>query len=321
MGQHPRHHRTSNLMALPVLRIGTRGSPLALAQTEAVREALARCDADLAAPAALEVVVITTSGDRILDRALADLGGKGLFTKEIDDALLAGSIDLAVHSVKDLPTRMPDGIRFVCTLPREDPRDALIAPAHGELARLPAGAVVGTASLRRQAQILHRRPDLRVLTLRGNVQTRLRKLAAGDVDATLLALAGLKRLGMADAATALMSDDEMLPAVGQGAIGITCRADDTATLLRLDEFNDRRTFTAVDAERAMLAALDGSCRTPIAGLATVAGDDDLHLRGQVARPDGSRVIEAERRGSGSDAAMLGDDLGAELRRRAGPGFF
>lgn len=309
-------------MALPALRIGTRGSPLALAQTEAVRAALARCDPELAAPAAVAVVVITTSGDRILDRALADVGGKGLFTKEIDDALLAGTIDLAVHSVKDLPTRMPGGIRFVCTLPREDPRDALIAPAHGDLSRVPPGAVVGTASLRRQAQILHRRPDLKVVTFRGNVQTRLRKLVAGDVDATLLALAGLKRLGMADAATAVMSDDDMLPAVGQGAIGITCRADDTPTLLRLAELNHPPTFTTVDAERAMLAALDGSCRTPIAGLATLGGDggDDLHLRGLVARPDGSCVIEAERRGSGHEAAALGDELGAELRRRAGPGF-
>ncbi|MCW5699544.1 MAG: hydroxymethylbilane synthase [Rhodospirillales bacterium] len=308
-------------MILPVLRIGTRGSPLALAQTEMVRAALVKLFPDWALPGAIEVVVITTSGDKILDRPLADIGGKGLFTKEIDAALLDGKIDLAVHSVKDLPTRLPDGIRFVATLPREDPRDAYISPRFNALAKMPAGAVIGTASLRRQAQVLYRRPDLSVVSFRGNVQTRLRKLAAGEVDATLLAMAGLKRLGMAETATDIIAEEDMLPAVGQGAVGITCRTDDDRTSRRLLEITDETTMTCVAAERSLLQALDGSCRTPIAGLAKLGADHVLSVRGLVARPDGREVVKGDRSGDPEDASALGFDLGMELRRQAGSNFF
>ncbi len=297
----------------PALRIGTRGSPLALAQAREVRDRLAVAEA--------EIVVIKTSGDRIQDRALAEVGGKGLFTKEIDEALLAARIDLAVHSVKDLPTRLPDNVDLACLLPREDPRDAFISEKAGSLAGLAAGSVVGTAALRRRAQILHRRPDLRVAVLRGNVQTRLRKLAEGVIDATLLALAGLRRLGMADVVTAVIETDELLPAVGQGAIGVTCRADDGAMADLLARFDDAETRARVSAERAMLEVLDGSCRTPIAGHAEVDAEGALFLRALVARPDGSELIDTSRRGTIAEAEAMGRDAGDELRRRAGPGFF
>lgn len=303
---------------LPI-RIGTRASPLALAQTEAVRRLLIRHQPDLAAAGAIEVVPIRTSGDRVQDRTLADLGGKGLFTRELDDAMLAGAIDLAVHSVKDVPTWLPEGIILAAFLPREDPRDALISRDAPSLAALPAGSVVGTASLRRQAQVIWRRPDLRVIPFRGNVETRLAKLAAGEADATLLALAGLRRLGLADRATAVLAADEMLPAVGQGAIGITCRATDKANCELLAGIDDARTGHAVAAERAMLAVLDGSCRTPIGGLAETECDGGLWLRGLVARPDGGALVAGERRGTVADALRLGAELGEELRTRAGPG--
>jgi hydroxymethylbilane synthase len=303
------------------LRLGTRGSRLALAQAETARLRLK----DLAPPTAgtetIEIVVIRTTGDRVLDRPLAEIGGKGLFTKEIDEALLAGRIDLAVHSVKDLPTWLPDGIVLACVLPRGDPRDALIATAGKRLEDLPPGTTVGTASLRRQAQLLHHRPDLKVVPLRGNVETRLNTVKRGTLGATLLAAAGLDRLGLGDRASARLAPEAMLPAVGQAAIGITCRRDDERLRSLLGLANDAATAAAVAAERAMLAVLDGSCRTPIAGLARTGAPQRLDLEGLVARPDGTKVIAAARSGAAGDAERIGEDLGVELKRRAGAGFF
>ena len=303
-----------------LLKIGTRGSPLALAQAHEVAERLAAAHGDLASPGAIETVVIRTTGDRVQDRPLAEIGGKGLFTKEIDEALLSGAIDLAVHSMKDVPTWLPDGISFPCLLPREDPRDALFANGHGRIADLPSGAVVGTAALRRQAQILALRPDLKVVPIRGNVETRLRKLAEGQVHATLLAVAGLRRLAMADRITATLSADEMLPAVAQGAIGIACRSDDSAVRARLQPIHCAETATCVAAERALLTALDGSCRTPIAALATLDGEGGLALDALIARPDGSEVLRARREGGRETAEEMGRDAGTELKSRSGPGF-
>ncbi len=308
-------------MASPLLRIGTRGSPLALAQAGEVARRLSDAFPELGVAGAIETVIIKTSGDTFLDRTLADIGGKGLFTKEIDEALLAGRIDLAVHSMKDLPTWLPEGIALACMLPREDPRDAWIGRPGSTLDGLAPGSVVGTASLRRMAQVLHRRPDLRVVPLRGNVQTRLAKVDAGEVDATLLAMAGLNRLGMAQVAAAVMQTDEMLPAVAQGAIGLACRTADNSVNARLRALDHPATTTAVTVERAMLEALDGSCRTPIAALARFAADGSLALAGLVARPDGSEVLRVSRAGSPRDARALGWDAGMELRGRAGPGFF
>ena len=307
------------MASTPLLRIGTRGSRLALVQTRQVQDLLAAADPALAAPGAVEVVTVRTTGDVVQDRALADIGGKGLFTREIDEAMLAGRIDLAVHSVKDVPTWLPDGIDLACILEREDPRDALICRGAKRLAELPAGGALGTASLRRQAQVLHRRPDLKVSVLRGNVETRLKKIADGVFDATLLAVAGLKRLGLADAAAAL-DPDEMLPAVGQGAIGVTCRSGDTRAAHWLGLLHHGESAARIAAERALLAVLDGSCRTPIAALAVISPAKQLSLRGLLARPDGSAVLTVERQGPMADAVRLGRDAGAELRRRAGPGF-
>jgi hydroxymethylbilane synthase len=301
------------------LRIATRGSALALAQTNEVRRRLAAAHAELAAPDAVEILPMRTTGDRT-PGSLAQAGGKGLFTKEIEDALLDRRADIAVHSMKDMPTVLPPGLAIAALLPREDPRDALIA-AHGRrIVEIPHGTVVGTASLRRKAILLHRRPDLRVVPLRGNVETRLTRVAEGAVGATFLAIAGLKRLGLADRATAILDPDEMLPAVCQGAIGIECRGDDAATRALLAALDDRATAICAAAERAFLAALDGSCRTPIAGLAVLA-DDEVHLRGLIVRPDGTQALSVERRGPVSDAAALGADAGAELRTRAPAGFF
>ena len=308
------------MASTPLLRIGTRGSRLALVQTRLVQDLLTAADPTLAAPGAIEIVVVKTTGDAVQDRALADIGGKGLFTKEIDEAMLDGRIDIAVHSVKDVPTWLPDGIELACILKREDPRDALICQRATRLADLPAGAVVGTASLRRQAQVLSRRPDLEVRLLRGNVETRLKKIADGAVDATLLAIAGLKRLGLAGAATAVIEPDEMLPAVGQGAIGITCRTGDGRAARWLAAIHDAESAACIIAERALLDVLDGSCRTPIAALAVISESKHLVLRSLLARPDGSVVLTAGREGSPDDAARLGRDAGAELRTRGGPGF-
>ena len=308
------------MTSAPALRIGTRGSPLALAQTEETRARLAAAHPELSPDGAIEIVVISTTGDRELNRPLAEIGGKGLFTKEIDEAMLADDIDIAVNSMKDVPTWLPDGIILPCMLPREDPRDAFISPNAADIEGLKQGAIVGTSSLRRQAQILHRRPDLKVVSLRGNVQTRLKKLEAGKVDATFLALAGLNRLGMANAATSVVPVDVCLPAVGQGAIGITCRENDARTQEILEPLNDSATLTCVTAERAMLEVLDGSCRTPIGGLAELNAEG-FTLRCLVARTDGSEVLETSRKGDARDAVSLGKDAGEELLRRAGPGYF
>jgi hydroxymethylbilane synthase len=302
----------------PVLRIGSRGSPLALAQAREVQRALAAASA--IAPAQIAIKVIRTTGDMVQDRPLAEAGGKGLFTKEIEQALLSGTIDMAVHSSKDMPTALPPGLVLSAFLPREDPRDAFISHKAQSLAELPAGAVVGTASLRRQAMLKRLRGDLAVVAMRGNVETRLRKLASGDVDATLLAVAGLKRLGLIAKATALLDVDEFLPAVGQGAIGIETRADDATTGALVSKINHADTATALAAERAFLAVLDGSCRTPIAGHARIK-DGGVRFRGMILRPDGGAAFEASREGRRDDAAALGADAGRELRRRAGADFF
>jgi hydroxymethylbilane synthase len=304
--------------ASPVLRIGSRGSPLALVQA---REVLRRLSSTCGVPAErIEIKVIRTSGDAIQDRPLAEAGGKGLFTKEIEEALLAGAIDLAVHSSKDMPTVLPPGLVLSAFLPREDARDAFISRAAKTLRDLPKGAVVGTASLRRQALVKRARPDLAIVPLRGNVETRLRKLEAGDVQATILAVAGLKRLGLLSAATAIFEIDEFLPAVGQGAIGIETRASDDTTRARVDKINDPDTATALAAERAFLAELDGSCRTPIGGHARVT-NDAVRFRGIIVRPEGTDAFEVSREGRRADAATLGADAGRELKRRAGADFF
>ena len=297
------------------LRIGTRGSPLALAQAHETRRRLAAAHPELAGEGAVEILVIKTTGDRIQDRTLAEAGGKGLFTKEIEEALLEGAIDLAVHSMKDVPTWLPAGLEIPCLLPRVDARDAWFSASGQGLDQLPPGAVVGTASLRRQAQVLARRPDLRVVPLRGNVGTRLAKLAAGEVAATLLALAGLTRLGLTEGITAVMEPDVMLPAVAQGAIGIECRSADDATRALLAPLACADTAARVDAERALLAVLDGSCRTPIAAHARLDGSGGLVLDALVLRPDGSESFLARRRGTAAAAAELGRDAGEELKAR------
>jgi hydroxymethylbilane synthase len=302
------------------IRIGTRGSPMALAQTHLVRDRLIAAHPDLAEPGAIEVRVIQTTGDKVQDRTLAAIGGKGLFTKEIEDGLLDGSLDMAVHSMKDVQTWLPEGLEIVCLLPRDDPRDGFISPKAKNLAALPAGSVIGTASLRRQAQILALRPDLKVVPFRGNANTRLRKLGEGQVDATLLAVCGLQRLGMPEVVTCTLSREEMLPAVAQGAIGVECRADDAAMRARLAPLHDRRTEICVTAERALLRVLDGSCRTPIAALAELGPGDRVNLAGLVIKPDGSVRYDATRSGAAADAEKLGADAGAELKRLAGPAF-
>jgi len=304
----------------PALRIGSRGSPLALAQAEMVRARLAAAWPELADRHAIAIEVIRTTGDRITDRPLAEAGGKGLFTKEIEEALLAGRVDLAVHSMKDLPTVIPDGLAVPCLLQREDPRDALIGKV-ARIADLPNGAVVGTSSLRRKAQLLARRRDLQIRDFRGNVDTRLRKLEHGDVQATILALAGLRRLGLEQRAAAILDPGELLPAVAQGAIGVEIRADDERMRDFLAPLHHTATGVAVAAERGVLEALDGSCRTPIAALASARTFGRLRLDALVARPDGSKVIRTAREGPEADAAEMGRDAGEELRRDAGPGFF
>jgi hydroxymethylbilane synthase len=301
-----------------LVRIGTRGSPLALAQANLVRDRLAAAHG--VAAAAIEIVVIRTTGDRIQDRPLAEVGGKGLFTKEIEEALLDRRIDLAVHSAKDMPTFLPDGLSLAACLPREDVRDVFVSRKADSLAALAPGSVVGTASLRRQAMVKRLRPDLDVAPFRGNVETRLRKLDDGVVDATVMALAGLRRLGLADVATMVLPADEFLPAVGQGAIALEIRHDDLRTCALLGAIDDPATRTALTAERAFLAVLDGSCRTPIAGHATVA-EGTLAFRGMILKPDGSEVHETTRAGRAADAVRLGADAGHELKGRASPDFF
>ena len=262
---------------------------------------------------------ITTSGDRIRDKPLRDFGGKGLFTKEIDEALLDKRVDIAVHSMKDLPTELPPGITIAAVLPRGDVRDAFISAKGESLAALPPGAVVGSSSLRRQAQVKRLRPDLQAIDFRGNVETRLKKLDQGIVDATLLALAGLERLGLTRHVTSVLPTDEMLPAVAQGAIGVSCRSDDVKTRDLLQALNDDRTATAVSCERAFLGELDGSCRTPIAGLAEIA-DGVLRFRGLVLNPEGTEWHEIEKSGAPEDAVGIGASSGRELLALAGPNF-
>jgi hydroxymethylbilane synthase len=299
------------------LRIGTRGSPLALAQAHEVQRRLA--DAHGLDAAAIEIVVIRTTGDRIQDRPLSEAGGKGLFTKELEEALLNRSIDLAVHSMKDMPTVLPDGLTISAILPREDVRDAFISAKWPSIEALPQGAVVGSSSLRRQAQLRRMRPDLDVINYRGNVETRLRKLEEGVVAATLLATAGLNRLGLADRITAAIATDVMLPAVAQGAIGIEIRFDDEETAGLLAPLNDAATSLCVTAERAFLGRLEGSCRTPIAGLGQLAGGT-FSFRGEILRPDGSESHTVTRQGPPATAVQLAVEAAEELLARAGPGF-
>ncbi len=301
-----------------ILRLGTRGSPLALAQARMVQSRIAAAQ-DIE-PSRIAIEVIQTSGDRIKELPLADAGGKGLFTKEIEEALAERRIDLAVHSAKDLPTTLPPGLELAAFLPREDPRDVFVSTKAKTLLALPPGARVGTASLRRQALVKRLRPDLHVEPMRGNVDTRLRRINDGVADGTILALAGLKRLGLQSAAASVFEVDEFLPAVGQGVIAIEIRADDTATYAAITAINDASTAIALAAERAFLAALDGSCRTPIAGHAIVTANR-IRFRGLIIKPDGSELHETAREGSAKDAAALGADAGRELRSRGGPDFF
>ncbi|MBE3637096.1 hydroxymethylbilane synthase [Mangrovicoccus algicola] len=304
------------------LKLGTRGSPLALAQANETCDRLAAAH-DLPREA-FEVVVIHTTGDNraliAADRPLKEIGNKGLFTREIEEALTRGDIDLAVHSMKDMPTEQPTGLVIDCYLPREDVRDAFISAQAGSIADLPEGAVVGSSSLRRRAQLANRRPDLQLVEFRGNVQTRMRKLQDGVAQATFLAMAGLNRLGLSDLAKGAIDPEEMLPAVAQGAIGIERRSADTRAAAMLEPIHDIPTAERLAAERAFLAALDGSCETPIAGLAIHEGGD-IWLRGEILRPDGSEALAEEGRAPLLDAAELGRALAARLLARAAPGFF
>ncbi|MGR3519723.1 MAG: hydroxymethylbilane synthase [Roseovarius sp.] len=300
------------------LKIGTRGSPLALAQAYETRR---RLQAAFDLPeAAFEISVIKTTGDRVQDRPLKEIGGKGLFTREIEDALLSGGIDIAVHSMKDMPVLQPSGLTLDTYLPREDVRDAFVSPGADGLGDLPEGARVGTSSLRRRAQVLVAYPHLEVVEFRGNVQTRLRKLDEGVAACTFLAMAGLNRLGRADVATAAIAPEVMLPAVAQGAIGIERREDDSRVAAMLEAIHDPLTGQRLAAERAFLAALDGSCETPIAGLAEIDGGT-LRLRGEILRPVGSDSHFDDASAPVEDGAALGAEMAAGLLARAGPGFF
>ncbi|MFY9211257.1 MAG: hydroxymethylbilane synthase [Aestuariivita sp.] len=300
------------------LKIGTRGSPLAMAQAYETRRRLSEAF-DLPQEA-FQIIVIKVTGDAIQDRPLKEIGGKGLFTREIEEDLLSGKIDIAVHSMKDMPVDQPAGLLLDTYLPREDVRDAFISADKDGIAALAQGAVVGTSSLRRKAQLLNRRPDLQVVEFRGNVQTRLRKLAEGVAECTFLAMAGLNRLQMDEVPKHAISPDDMLPAVAQGAIGIERRADDAATAALLEAIHDGPTGQRLIAERAFLAQLDGSCETPIAGLAELNGTS-LRLRGEVLRPDGSESIADEATAPIEDGAELGRAMAAKLLKQAGPGFF
>ncbi len=305
-------------MQTTVLRIGTRGSPLALAQAHETRSRLMA--AHNLPEDAFSIEVIATSGDRIQDRPLSEAGGKGLFTKEIEEALIERRIDIAVHSSKDMPTALPDGLSLSAFLPREDPRDAFIGKAAGSIETLPAGATVGSSSLRRQALVLRMRPDLRVVSFRGNVQTRLRKLDEGVADGTILALAGLKRLGLQGLATDVMPLQRFPSAPGQGAICIETRTDDAPVAEMVEPINDVATAQALACERAFLAALDGSCRTPIAGHASVQGTA-LSFSGLILTPDGRQSFEVSAGGAAADAAAIGCEAGEKVRLDAGDRFF
>ncbi|GAB5370171.1 hypothetical protein AAMO2058_001469500 [Amorphochlora amoebiformis] len=301
------------------LRIGTRGSPLALAQAHETKKRLEEAFPHLR-DGGVSINVISTEGDERLDIALAEIGGKGLFTKELDVQLLLNKVDICVHSMKDVPTYLPEGTILPCNLPREDTRDVFISNKAKSLAELPEGSVIGSASLRRQSQILARYPKLKVVNFRGNVQTRLKKLADGVVDATMLAYAGLKRMSMEEHATQIIEMDDMLPAISQGAIGIQCRTSDDASLEYLAALNHEETKTCVDCERAFLAALDGNCRTPIAGQAKIV-DGKLHFRGLISRPDGTDLFEVVREGAPQDAVTIGKEAGEYLLPNIDEGFF
>ncbi|WP_316858332.1 hydroxymethylbilane synthase [uncultured Cohaesibacter sp.] len=305
-------------MQSKLIKIGTRGSKLALAQAYETRKRL--MDAHGLEEDAFEIMVIKTTGDQILDKPLSEAGGKGLFTKEIEEALLDGRIDLAVHSSKDMPTYLPDGLELSVFLPREDVRDAFISRKYGSLAEMPAGAIVGTSSLRRQAMVRKLRPDLEVVMYRGNVQRRLEKLEEGVADATLLACAGLKRLGDEDVITSAIEVTDFLPAVGQGAIGIESRVGDDAINQLLAPIHHEPTARALVCERAFLRVLDGSCRTPIAGFAKVDGDR-LSFAGLVLMPDGSAFYDISDMGAASDAEAIGERAAYSLREKAGAAFF
>lgn len=299
-------------------RIGTRGSPLALAQAHETRD---RLMAAHGLPSEMfEVVVLSTMGDRITDRSLAAIGGKGLFTQELEDMLLSGGLDFAVHSSKDMPTKLPDGLFLSAYLPREDARDAFIGRTAAKLMDLPEGATIGSSSLRRQALIKRLRPDINVITYRGLVDTRLRKLAEGQVDATLLAFAGLKRLGKEDVPTEILDPEIFPPAPAQGAICIESRIGDDRVNGLLDAINDVRTHQAVTCERAFLSTLDGSCRTPIAGYA-VSDGETIRFSGMVLTPDGSRHFRVTTEGKAADAEQIGAKAGEDIRLKAGADFF
>ncbi|MDX2156569.1 MAG: hydroxymethylbilane synthase [Hyphomicrobiaceae bacterium] len=301
-------------MQARTFRIGTRGSPLALAQAHETRDRLVAAHGF--PDGAIEIVIIRTSGDRIQDRPLAEVGGKGLFTKEIEEGLLAGTIDLAVHSMKDMPTELPAGLAMAAILPRADVRDAFVSLSAGSLSALPAGARIGTSSLRRAAQVRRARPDLEVVPFRGNVETRLRKLADGVADATLLACAGLHRLGLADRITSPIETDVMLPAVAQGAIGVEIRSADAELAALLAPLDHAQSALEVAAERTLLGRLEGSCRTPIAALARVSGDR-IDLRGEILSPDGTTAVATRRTGAVSEAVSLALDAADELKSRGG----
>jgi hydroxymethylbilane synthase len=292
---------------------------MALHQANLVRDRLIAAHPGLARPGMVELAMIRTTGDRVQNRLLAEIGGKGLFTKEIEEALFGRRIDFAVHSLKDMETVLPAGLDIVCVLPRDDPRDALVSRDGAGLDALPRGARIGTASLRRRAQLLRHRDDLDVRPIRGNVDTRLNKMAAGEVDALVVALSGLARLGRAEAVSEIVSPEIMLPAVGQGALAIEARADDAEIRDLLAPLHDAASAACVSAERAMLASLDGSCRTPIAGLAEADGSR-LHLRAVLLSADGSAERRAEGTGSAGDPEALGRQVGATLRDGAGPEF-
>ena len=300
------------------LRIGTRGSPLALAQAYETRERLS-----IAFGLSLnsfEIVVIKTTGDKVLNRPLKEIGGKGLFTKEIEEALLQESIDIAVHSMKDMPVQQPEGLILDTFLPREDVRDAFVSRIHKSLADIPQGATVGTSSLRRKAQLMSKRPDLKIVEFRGNVQTRLKKLDDGVAECTFLAVAGLNRLKMEDIITAPISTDEMLPAVAQGAIGIERREKDIKVATMLEAIHNSTTGLLLSAERAFLEALDGSCETPIAGLAEFK-NENLRFRGEILKTDGSEVYSDEQVVSKEDATLVGIEMAHKLLSQAGNDFF
>lgn len=300
------------------LKIGTRGSPLALAQAHETRARLMAAHG--MAEAEFEIVVISTTGDRITDRPLGEIGGKGLFTKEIEEALLSGGIDLAVHSMKDMPVLQPEGLALCCYLPREDVRDAFLSERYASLDDMPEGARVGSSSLRRRAQLMHRYPLLKVVEFRGNVQTRFKKLADGVADATFLAVAGLNRLGVAQGRYKPIAPDVFLPAIAQGAIGIEIREADSATRALLAPINHSETETRLAAERALLKGLDGSCQTPIAGLAEINGQT-IRLRGEVLRPDGSELITRDWKAPRSEAAELGSKMAEDMLKEMPKDFF